>query len=81
MKISDFRNLLEHGHEIELNYKGKRYSFTFGEEDGKQVVAFCEFYKPDIAFEKIEDILAASYDGFKVSDMIESLSENDIDVF
>lgn len=81
MKVSEFKNYLEHGHEIELSYKGKRYSFTFGEEDGKKVVAFCEFYKPDIAFEKIEDILAASYDGFKISDMIESLSENDVDVF
>lgn len=81
MKVSEFKNLLERGHEIELNYKGKRYSFTFGEDNGKQVVAFCEFYKPDIAFEKIDDLLSASYSGFKISDMIESLVESDVDIF
>ncbi len=81
MKISDFKDLLKHGHEIELNYKNKRYSFTFGKEDGKTVIAFCEFYKPDIVFDRIDDILAASYGGFKISDMIEALSEEDIDIF
>ncbi len=81
MKISDFRNLLEHGREIELNYKGKRYSFTFGKDGSKTIVAFCEFYKPDIEFEKIDDILAASYNGFKISDMVEALSEEDVEIY
>lgn len=81
MKTTDFRKLLKEGHEIELNYRGKRYSFTFGTVDGKRVVAFCEFYKPDIEFEDIDEILEAEYDGFKISEMIKSLSEDDMDVF
>ena len=81
MKISYFKEQLKLGHEIEFAYKGKRYSFTFGENNGKPVIAFCEFYKPDIEFNTVDEIIAASYDGIKISDMIESLTENDIDVF
>jgi hypothetical protein len=81
MKTSDIKSLLEQGHEIEFNYEGKRYSFTFAERDGKTIIAFCEFYEPDIEFESINDILDASYNGHKIGDMIESLSEDDIDIF
>lgn len=81
MKTAAFKKLLEEGHEIELNYRGKRYSFTFGLVDGKHVVAFCEFYKPDIEFETIDEILAAKYDDFKIANMIESLTEDDLDIF
>jgi hypothetical protein len=81
MTISEIKDLLEHGHEIEFNYQGKRYSFTFGEVDGKKVVAFCEFYKPDIEFETIDEILDAEYDGFKIAEVVESLDEDDFDIF
>ena len=81
MKTSDIKSLLEQGHEIEFNYEGKRYSFTFGEKNKKAIIAFCEFYEPDIEFEDIDDILNASYNGVKVSNMIESLSDDDIDIF
>ena len=81
MTTSDIKDLLEHGHEIEFNFNGKRYSFTFGEVEGKKVIAFCEFNKPDIEFENIDEILAAEYDDFKIADAIESLSDDDIDIF
>ncbi len=81
MTTVDIKDQLEHGREIEFNYNGKRYSFTFGEIDGKKVIAFCEFNKPDIEFDTIDEILAAEYDGFKIADVIESLSDEDIDIF
>ena len=40
MTTSDIKDLLEHGHEIEFNFNGKRYSFTFGEVEGKKVPTF-----------------------------------------
>ena len=81
MTTVDIKDQLEHGREIEFNYNGKRYSFTFGEIDGKKVIAFCEFNKPDIEFDTIDEILAAEYDGFKIAEVIESLSDEDIDIF
>ena len=81
MTIAEIKDLLEHGHEIEFNFNGKEYSFTFGSVEGKRFVAFCEFYKPDIEFETVDEILAAEYDGFKIADVVESLSDEDIYIF
>ncbi len=82
MKIATLKDLLDHGHEIEFDYKGKRYSFTFGEnEKGKIVIAFCEFYKDDIESEDIDEILNSTYNGMKVADIIEELDEKEVDIF
>ena len=82
MKISVIKDLLEHGREIELTYNGKRYSFTFGKnEEGKSIVAFCEFNKDDIECETIDELLSSKYDSFLLTDMIESLSEEDLEIF
>ena len=82
MKITALKELLKHGHEIEFDYKDKRYSFTFGENDkGKIIIAFCEFYKDDIESEDIDVILNSTYNGMKVADIIEDLDEKEIDIF
>ncbi len=82
MKIAKLKDLLAHGHEIEFDYKRKRYSFTFGEnEKGETVVAFCEFYKDDIESKDIDEILSSEYNGYKVSDIIEELDEKEVDIF
>ena len=82
MKISRLKKLLDCGHEIEFDYKGKRYSLTWSDVDGEEgVLAFCEFNKEDIESRDIDEILSAEYNGYKVSDIIEELNEEEIDIF
>ncbi len=80
MKINKLKELLEHGHEFEFDYKGKRYSLTWSDvKDG--VIAFCEFHKDDIESEDIDEILNSTYNGMKVADIIEELDEKEVDIF
>ena len=80
MKIARLKELLNEGHEFEFDYKGKRYSLTWSDVEN-DVIAFCEFYKEDIESKNIDEILNATYNGMKVSDIIEELNEEEIDIF
>ena len=80
MKIARLKELLDEGHEFEFDYKGKRYSLTWSDVEDDMIV-FCEFYKDDIASKNIDEILNATYNGMKVSDIIEDLDEEEIDFF
>lgn len=81
MSISEFINLVDEGHEIEFIYEGKKYSVTYGVIDGKEVISFCEFYKDSVEVETVNELLEIIYNKKKVSDMIETLKEDDVWVF
>ena len=82
MKVSRLKELLKEGHEIEFDYKGKRYGLTWSDVDGEEgVMAFYEFNKDDIASKNIDEILSAEYHGLKVADIIEDLNEEEVDIF
>ncbi len=81
MRISEFITLVDEGHEIEFVYEGRKYSVTYGEVNGKEVISFCEFYKDSVEVETVDELLDVVYDNKKVSDMIEMLTENDVWVF
>lgn len=81
MSISEFINLVDEGHEIEFIYEGRKYSVTYGVIDGKEVISFCEFYKDSVEVETVNELLEIIYNKKKVSDMIETLKEDDVWVF
>lgn len=81
MSISEFITLVDEGHEIEFVCEGRKYSVTYGEINGKEVISFCEFYKDSVEVETVDELLDIVYDNKKVSDMIEMLTENDVWVF
>lgn len=81
MSISEFINLVDEGHEIEFIYEGRKYSVTYGVIDEKEVISFCQFYKDSIEVETVNELLEIIYNKKKVSDMIETLKEDDVWVF
>ena len=81
MKIEEFKQLVETGREMEFNYNGKRYSITYGYIDSKYVISFCEFYKETTEVDNFEKLISISRDNVTIKEMIETINDNDIDVF
>lgn len=81
MSISEFISLVDEGHEIEFVYDGRKHSVTYGEINEKEVISFCEFYKDSIEVETVNELLDIVYDNKKVSDMVASLTEDDVWIY
>ena len=81
MSVPEFIALVDEGHEIEFIYEGRKYSVTYGEINGKEVISFCEFYNDSIEIETVNELLDIVYDDKKVSDMVASLTEDDVWIY
>jgi len=81
MTKQKFQELIDGGREIEFEYSGKRFSITYYEPNGSLVISFCEFYKEITDVETFEQLCNIERYGVKVIDMVESISDDDIDVF
>ena len=69
------------GREIELTYQEKNYSLTYFRNNGEKWLSFCEFYKDTLDVSDVDSLLKSTYHGIKVSDIFESLGENDYSLF
>ncbi len=81
MTREELKELIECGEEIEFNYSGKRFSITYYESNGHRVISFCEFYKEITDVDNFEDLCEVKRYGVKVIDMLESISDDDIDIY
>lgn len=73
--------LITTGREIEFEYRGKKYSITYGIINDKKVMSFCEFYQYTTEVTTFEELCEVERNGVSVIKMWESLSENDIWIF
>ena len=78
MHKEQLKEYVANGREIEFEYNSKEYSITYGIIDNKEVISFCEFYKETTEVQTYEELLKVSRDGVTVSEMWESLKEDDI---
>ena len=81
MIVPEFIALVDEGHEIEFVYEGRKYSVTYGEINEKEVISFGEFNKDSIEVETVNELLDIVYDNKKVSDMVASLTEDDVWIY
>ena len=81
MKKEYLIKLIEEGHEIEFEYKDKKYSICYGVIDNEEVISFCEFYKESKEVKTIEELLALNYNDFVLEDILDSIDEDKIWVF
>ena len=72
---------INQGREIEFQFKNKKYSITYGEHKGKEVISFCEFYKDSTEVMTTEELLCVTRDGVSVLEMWESISEENMWLF
>ena len=77
-KKSELERLIKEGHEIEFEYERKKYSITYGEINGEDVISFCEFYKESVEVKTFEELLAIRYNDFVFGDIVESLPEDKV---
>jgi hypothetical protein len=81
MKIEKFIKFIDDGREVEFQYKGKKFSITYGFIDGKEIISFCEFYKKFTEIKSVEELLEVSRYNHSVKEMISQISDNDIWIF
>ena len=81
MKKEYLIKLIEEGHEIEFEYKDKKYSICYGVIDNEEVISFCEFYKESKEVKTIEELLVLNYNDFVLEDILDSIDEDKIWVF
>lgn len=81
MTVNELKQYIEQGNEMEFVHDNKRYSITYGEIDGKEVISFCEFNKETTEVKTIDVLLEVKRDNRTVKEMIESLDEEHTWIF
>ena len=81
MNLDELKELVETGREIEFIYDEKRFSITYGEVDGIDVISFCEFYQESTEVQDFDSLLKISRYGKTLSEMILSVDEEQIEIY
>ena len=81
MTKSSLFDYIDQVREIEFQYNEKKYSITYGEYRGKDVISFCEFYQESTEVTTADELLSVIRDGVSVAEMWESISKDDVWLF
>lgn len=76
MKKEILKQLIEEGHEIEFEYKNKKYSITYGEINGEEVTSFCEFDKDTVEVKTFDELLSVRYNDFVFGNILENIKDD-----
>lgn len=80
MTKEQVRKWMYTGRELEFESGGKQYSLSpFAGEDGKMWISFCEFYQDTLDVPDVDALWDSSYQGKKVSEILEPIPEDQID--
>ena len=81
MTKEELIELIETGREFEFTYNKKRYSVTYSNEDVKDYISFCEFYKEPTDVSSVDELCNVVRDGVTVLEMFESITEKDVTIY
>ena len=81
MTKEELIELIETGREIKFTYNKKRYSVTYSNEDVKDYISFCEFYKEPTDVSSVDELCNVVRDGVTVLEMLESITEKDVTIY
>lgn len=81
MSKEELVDLINHGHEIEFQFGGKKYSITYGQIENKEVISFCEFYQYTTEVSTVDELLSVERGGMTVEEMIATITDNDVWIF
>lgn len=81
MTKEELIELIETGREIEFTYNKKRYSITYSNENIKNYISFCEFYKDSTDVSSVDELCNVIRNGVTVLKMLKSISEKDISIY
>lgn len=83
MTKKELTELIDTGREIEFKYKGKDYSITYPDEDSKILcnISFCEANKDTFDCNTLDELWNGIYHNMKISDILLSLTEEDVWIY
>ncbi len=81
MNMQELSEYVSQGREIEFEYKGKKYSITYGILEGKEVISFCQFYQETTEVTSVDELIKVEREGVTVLEMLESLPEDKIWIY
>lgn len=76
-----FEELISTNREIEFDYKGKRYSVTYYNDNRPDYISFAEFYKRPIDVKSIDELLKVKIGSFSLEQVIGSLPDSAFDIY
>jgi hypothetical protein len=81
MNKEELTEYIATGREIEFVYRKKKYSITYYNDKREDYISFCEFYKDTLDVASADELWDAEYHGFRISEALSSLKEDDIDIY
>jgi len=81
MNKEELTEYIATGREIEFVYRKKKYSITYFNGKREDYISFCEFYKDTLDVASADELWGAEHHGFKISEALCSLKEDDIDIY
>lgn len=76
MKKEELKKLIEEGHEIQFEYKNKKYSITYGEINGEEIISFCEFDKDTVEVKTFDELLSVRYNDFVFGNILDNIKDD-----
>ncbi len=81
MNKKELEEYINQGNEIEFIYNNKKFSITYGEFNGKEMISFCEFNKETTEVKTVEELLEVKRYGISVEQMLLECKEKNIWIF
>ena len=81
MRIERIKKLIGDNREIEFDYKDKRYSITYFDENRKSWISFCEFYQEPIDVLSPDELLKIKIDGITLEEILSNLPNSAFDIY
>lgn len=81
MNMSELKELVESGREIEFSYNTKLFSITYGMIDNEEVISFCECNGESTEVACFEELITIKRHGVTLEEMLTSITEEEIWIF
>ena len=76
MRRECIEELIRGNREIEFKYKGKDYSITYYNDNRKNYISVCEFYKTPVDVKNADEVLKLTIGGITLEKIFSSLPDD-----
>ena len=81
MQISELKNYIDTGRELEFKIDDKMCSITYGTIGDKEVISFCEFNQPSTEVTNFEELLKIDHKGKTLKVIWQELKPDDLWIY
>lgn len=81
MKRECIEELIKARREIEFEFRGKRYSITYSNEDCERPISVCEYYKQPIDVRNANEVLRLKIGPYTLERIFAALPDSAFDIY